>query len=94
MGKINNKAIFIVGFFQNELPNAEMQQKLLISALYPHRGDFLEKTTVKLYVKLRGFCVFFPSSRNQVVHWIIIIICQQEAKNQDKTDHTYSQTKP
>lgn len=66
-----------------------------ISTLY--RVEYLEKKKVKPYSKfrLKEFGIFFPSSKIQAVHWIIIIICQQEAKDQDiKTDHTFSQTKP
>lgn len=75
----------------------EKQDKLYMSALYPCKGEFLEKKKVKFYAKLRlkELGIFFPSSKIWVVHWIIIIICQQEAKNQDiKTDQTYSRTKP
>lgn len=65
MEKKKTKAFLIASFFKMELPNAEKQQKLLISALYPYRGDFLEKKRVKFYAKLRlkEFSIFFPSSR-------------------------------
>lgn len=48
----------------------EKQDKLYMSALYPCKGEFLEKKEVNFYAKLRlkELGIFFPSSKIWVVH--------------------------